>query len=351
MRALATVLLVACSGGGSADTDDTDTADTDGGGGEPLPEAPSYAERGPWGVGTARVDIVGTDDLSIPVQIWYPTTATTGTNVVYDGLLGGDAWEDAPPDCAEAHPLLAFSHGYAGIRFQSAFFTEFLASHGYVVVAPDHVGNTFLDASGDVVELFSRRPVDVRDAVDWVFAESADAGSAWAGCVDESEGYAVSGHSFGGYTAFAAAGAGVNILGDSPDLGDDRVWAVLAMAPWDGEGALTTGTSLVTVPTLVLTGARDETTPLPRVQAMFDSLEVEPRTLGVFPDAGHYSFSPVACLLETDDGCGEGFIALDRFTALVNTSGAAFLEGTRGVPGAIAQLPLDAAEIEWTTVP
>jgi predicted dienelactone hydrolase len=40
-------------------------------------------------------------------------------------------------------PLVAFSHGNSGLRQQSTFLTTHLASWGFVVVAPDHVGNTF----------------------------------------------------------------------------------------------------------------------------------------------------------------------------------------------------------------
>jgi predicted dienelactone hydrolase len=39
--------------------------------------------------------------------------------------------------------LVAFSHGNSGLRQQSTFLTTHLASWGFVVVAPDHVGNTF----------------------------------------------------------------------------------------------------------------------------------------------------------------------------------------------------------------
>ena len=40
-------------------------------------------------------------------------------------------------------PLLVFSHGNSGYRQQSTFLTTHLASWGFVVAAPDHVGNTF----------------------------------------------------------------------------------------------------------------------------------------------------------------------------------------------------------------
>ncbi|HDP34904.1 MAG TPA: hypothetical protein ENN29_07320, partial [Candidatus Hydrogenedentes bacterium] len=38
-------------------------------------------------------------------------------------------------------PLLLFSHGNGGLRMQNAFWCEHLASHGYIVMAPDHTGN------------------------------------------------------------------------------------------------------------------------------------------------------------------------------------------------------------------
>ena len=36
------------------------------------------------------------------------------------------------------YPVVFFSHGSGGIRMQSTYLTVALASHGYVVVSPDH---------------------------------------------------------------------------------------------------------------------------------------------------------------------------------------------------------------------
>jgi dienelactone hydrolase len=47
----------------------------------------------------------------------------------------------SPPNTPCA--LIAFSHGNSGLRQQSTFLTTHLASWGFVVIAPDHVGNTF----------------------------------------------------------------------------------------------------------------------------------------------------------------------------------------------------------------
>ena len=49
------------------------------------------------------------------------------------------------PSAPMRSPVVLFSHGFAGTRLQSKFICSHLASHGYVVAAPDHAGNTFLD--------------------------------------------------------------------------------------------------------------------------------------------------------------------------------------------------------------
>jgi predicted dienelactone hydrolase len=46
------------------------------------------------------------------------------------------------------YPLPLFSHGNGGLRMQNAFWCEHMASHGYIVMSPDHTGNcavTFID--------------------------------------------------------------------------------------------------------------------------------------------------------------------------------------------------------------
>ena len=52
------------------------------------------------------------------------------------------AYLDAEPALGGPWPIILFSHGNQGIKEQSFFLTEHLASHGYLVVAPDHQYNT-----------------------------------------------------------------------------------------------------------------------------------------------------------------------------------------------------------------
>jgi predicted dienelactone hydrolase len=338
MRHLPLLLVswsIACSPEGPDDSVRTDAGPTD-----PVPVA-DLGAPGPWQVGTTERQIEGADGQPLTVQLWYPTTTTAGP-YLYDGLLSGVAAPDADPDCTESRPLLAFSHGSGGVRYQSAFLTEHLASHGWVVVAPDHRGNTFVDAIPNFPELVLRRPQDIVDAVDAALVEPV-----LDGCLADDT-YAVAGHSFGGYTSFALAGAEVNSpAGGTVDLGDPRVTAVVGLAPWDAAGGITDGTREVAVPTLVLTGALDETTPLAQVHRLYDPLVVEERWLGVFPEGGHFSFSPVACLLFVGDGCGDDYLPTDRVEALTNLSTSAFLEHVRGTEGAIEQLPTDVAGLEF----
>ena len=54
------------------------------------------------------------------------------------------------------------------MRWQSPFLVEYLASHGFVVVAPDHTGNTIFDYDSGRMPEVARRPHDIIDAADWL---------------------------------------------------------------------------------------------------------------------------------------------------------------------------------------
>ncbi|MEZ4318336.1 MAG: alpha/beta hydrolase [Myxococcota bacterium] len=328
MRTWLGLALVGCSG-----------AET-----EPVVPPVDYAEAGPWAVGTEQRTFPGPEGLELTAQVWYPSDGVQGAGTRYDGLLEGRATEGMAVACDAPRPVVVFSHGLGGVRWQSPFFVEHLASHGFVVVAVDHPGSGLFDTDYDALPAVTvRRPADMAAAFDGLAAAYPD-------CVDPSAGYAAAGHSYGGYTAFAAAGAVVNdptAPGTQIDLGDPRVWAVVAMAPWDG-ASITDGTSAVDVPVLVLTGREDETTVLRQVRDLWQPLAVTPRVFGIIDTAGHYSFSPVACLLETGDGCGPGFMDEPTFTRLVRRSSAAFLAGRAGMAGTEDQEALEDPLVTWT---
>ncbi len=342
--ALLLPLLVAC---GTNPADSGTPSATDSGSAHTPTD---YSQPGAAAPGTLQGTVVGSTGTELPVQVWYPAEPSDQDPITYDGFYAGGAFEGATPICNGPRPVLVFSHGNSGVRWQSPFFTEYLASHGWVVVAPDHVGNTLFDM-GDVpfAEVILRRPLDLQDSFDWLVAETGRADSPLFGCIDETNGYAVAGHSFGGFTAYSTAGASFDhpTTGVAESRTDDRVWAAIAMAPWDVGGRLNTGMAEISVPVLTLGGTLDVTTPWTMIAGLHETLTTTPRFLGEFPEAGHFSFAPVSCLVFEGDGCGDGFLDLETFTTLVNASSLAFLEGAQGVEGAHDALPEHPA-LRWT---
>ena len=105
-------------------------------------------------------------------------------------------------------PLLVFSHGSGGTRVGYVFFTEFMASHGYIVMAADHIGNSrYTIVNGKAVAAggprgqasAADRPKDVSFLID--VATRMNSGSDWrfAGRIDLDK-IAAAGMSFGGST-------------------------------------------------------------------------------------------------------------------------------------------------------
>lgn len=304
------------------------------------PDAPQFAVRGPFPVGTQELT---TRDAERPldITIWYPASSSTDqdTTVTYaDGILQveGRATRDAEPARASGpYPLVIFSHGSGGFRWQSLWLTEHLASYGFVVMAADHAGNTIFDGlAGEEVfaEAIPRhyvlRPQDVLQQI--ALAESLADDPSLGGVID-TETIAVMGHSFGGYTALAAAGVPVN-FGDlesycsspttppnlaqnvcflleerdeitsvhaeaadqntlMPVIADPRVDAVVAMAPWNRPILDSATLADLNTPTMILVGTSDNTTPAQRdafrIAADMDSAPV---TLVAFDNADHYVF-------------------------------------------------------------
>ena len=315
-----------------------------------APEPVDYSAPGTYTPATFATETTGTDDLDLRLQVWYPSSEPAGMTVSYDGVWPGNATEDLTPDCESPRPVMLFSHGAGGVRWQSAFWTEHLASYGYIVVATDHPLSTFADYDGSALwDVALRRPTDVADAFDWLVNESASADSTLSGCIDPDAGYAVSGHSFGGYTSFAAAGASLNAPEGVVSRHDDRTWAVVAMAPWDVEGVLEPdGMTTVATPVMTLSGALDRDTTWSQVSGLHERIETSPRYLGEFPLGGHASFAPITCtFFGGEDGCGDDYIDEATFTALVSEAGTAFLESIRGMEGAAEAIPTDSDDLIW----
>lgn len=248
---------------------------------QPRPDAPVLAGAGDYLPGTRSLTLnlgeqpdvealLNGGELrqvqrELNVRIWYPSDGAGTTTVVYQDAFGsgpndperpvrdfefpGLAYEDAEPArLDQPAPLVVLSHGYPGSAVLMAWLAEHLASHGYVVAGIDHSGSTHAD-KGHIALTVNHRPRDIRAVID-AFEQGGDASEGLS--VDASR-TAVVGYSMGGYGALVAAGAGLEpalqalpmvpgqVMRDlfAPDYsGDERIGAVVALAPWGAPAAL-----------------------------------------------------------------------------------------------------------------
>lgn len=226
---------------------------------EDTPPAPPGEEPGPYAVGrqTQQVTDPAREGRALTVEVWYP--ADTAAEPSPYELIPGVAFDadlstvGSAPSSDGPFPLVVFSHGSGGLRQQSASIVETIASHGFVVVAADHAGNTAIDrllGTETSFEVTARnRVLDVGLLIDEV-----EAGRLAAGLADLDR-LAVMGHSFGGFTALAAASGFEDIAPDP------RVDAIVPLAPASSripDDALAS----IEVPMLIVTGSDDDTTPV-----------------------------------------------------------------------------------------
>ena len=252
---ITSLTMVACGSSttSSPDTDPSDTAVTT----DPtttaapttIPDAATmaalYTEAGPYPVGVTSLDLAAGNK----VEVWYPAIeGTTGTDsydmrdfipeaisalltadvpAVYEYPAGRDAGA-----ATGTFPVVLFSHGSSGIRFQSTFLTAHLASWGIIVAAPDHWSRDLFHTLSAPVGDRNSSITELLETLDLVTSENVRPGSRLEGMVD-AERVVAMGHSAGGGT----------ILGASLD---DRIDGYISLA----SGALGMGGDSSTAPAL-----------------------------------------------------------------------------------------------------
>jgi predicted dienelactone hydrolase len=324
----------------------------------PDPLAASVEAPGPYGIGFREGEIVY-DVLpegaprTLRTAIWYPTLETPGDEptLYYPGSLKREeVITQAEPAPHECWPVLVFSHGYAGFAENSYFLTEHFASHGWLVIAMDHTGNTVEDLGAPVESsMYAYRPQDVSAAIDLLSA--LPVGDPLRAKGDTSR-VVVSGHSYGGYTTLVSSGATFDMealvascedgtghgafctnLGEdlqaiyTAGLGDPRVVAGIPMAPGAAK-VIQDGVGDIAIPILQFTGGLDgQTTNDGSGDPLWQALEGPDHIRVNIETAGHQSFTIVCTWFPTfgaGDGCGEGFIDSLEVHRIVNTYALAF---------------------------
>lgn len=210
-----------------------------------------------------HVNLVLRDELregrTLTTEVWYPTNDTAGATTRYELLpgVGFDspcAIESAVPTSGP-HPVVVWSHGRTGLRHIYTKLCEGLASDGYVVVSADHTGDTLFDwltgANVDDETNERQRLGDVSFLIDAI--ADGRMGTGLSSVVDADRVF-VAGHSYGGLTAI------ISTTGIHGMAGDSRVRAVAGLQAY----TRTLPTELldaITVPTMLLVGLGDLTTP------------------------------------------------------------------------------------------
>ncbi len=262
--------------------------------------------RGPHPVGVRTVDLTDTErDRTVPVEVWYPATAEHAgrdldeTSQDAFELIPGmpaspqEAVRDAGPLDEAGFPVV-FSHGNAGHRRQTTHLCTHLASHGYVVAAPDHVGNTTLDFMGliargaspedmlgSMLQSGADRPLDASRALDALV-------SGELGVRSLADGAGMTGHSFGGWTTLQTTAR------------DDRIAAALPLAPGGGRSGELDDTRAALrdmleldwgrrVPTLMIVADEDSVLPLAGMRDLLARGESLERMV-VLVNADHFHF-------------------------------------------------------------
>jgi predicted dienelactone hydrolase len=179
-----------------------------------------YGDRGPHPAGVRYVVIDG--EASLDATLWYPASpaADRDERISYSyelklfapvGTLAiashqGQASRDAPFDLVSgAYPLVVLSPGYAIGSTSYGWLAEHLASHGLVVISPEHREEL---NPARIWQSTISRPQDIQTVLAYIDAQ-VEPGAVLEGLVDRGR-TAVIGHSYGGYTALAAAGARVD---------------------------------------------------------------------------------------------------------------------------------------------
>lgn len=202
--------------------------------GDPL--AWDVRRRGPFHTGYRLLSLTytprgSTTPRTLPVHVWYPTHAIAGPHPVYGRFFRDpEAVTDAPiapPAHPMGYPLQVYSHGDHGFGGTTHVLMRYFASHGWVTVAPDHIGNTLFDTpTPRPFNINHLRPQDVRAALE--FVASLPASDPLAGrCVVSRT--LLTGHSYGTHTVWSGVGATYDVDAvarrctmDSTCTADDR---------------------------------------------------------------------------------------------------------------------------------
>ncbi len=328
---------------------------------------PDPAMTGPFTVGVQtwmvtdalRPDTQTGAPRQISLEVWYPARSADGTTRTYvlrdearaagvpagqaDGIslshqILTTAIANAPGHGEHApYPVVILSHGAYGLRFIHATVAIHIASHGYVVVAPEYPGSRLWDglATGfDTIPMIASamlRPTDASFVLDQVAAAgTAGSGHFLEGLVDMTHVGAV-GHSLGGSTTVAL-----------PCV-DERVDAIVLLAPVI---AIAQSFGLhyqdFPVPVVGVGGTLDHVVPMSTQYCELRKMQAPSLSYVQIAGAAHLSFTDLCAfdwakmfedglgfgvLDPREEGCVDTFVPSERVQAIAARYATALLNG------------------------
>jgi predicted dienelactone hydrolase len=284
----------------------------------------SFTRNGPYRVGLTTFSLSVPPTSATPAGYtttavcWYPTNAKGATSLynLKDELPPAiDYIVSQTPSAANAatsstggiphaaiapgtFPLVLFSHGYSGFKWQSSTLMSHLASWGFVVCAPDHPGRdleALLDSQVGATPPTTDPNADVTDLIA-LHAFVASGGVRALGTHVDANHVVVIGHSAGGSAAERLASWGTTqpvnwVKGWIGMAGMSNLAWSTTVAPFN---------AMPTEPGLVLAGDNDHVVPAATLQAGFAAL-TGPKYFAELLGAGHDVYSDI-CVIGAGDG-------------------------------------------------
>ncbi|MBD1829747.1 alpha/beta hydrolase [Microcoleus vaginatus GB1-A2] len=200
-----------------------------------------------------------------------------------------------PQGSPQPAPVVVISHGLGSDRLSFEYLAKHLASYGFAVAVPEHPGSNaqqiqelVTGRANQVSEPaeFVNRPLDIKDLLDYL-TKLSTTDPTYQGQLDLQR-VGVIGQSFGGYTALALAGAGINFAQLDKDcqlenetwnlslllqcrarglernqynFDDPRIKAVIAVNPIASSILGETNLSKIQIPVMLIAGSADTVAP------------------------------------------------------------------------------------------
>lgn len=273
--------------------------------------------------------------------LWYPASEQGQARLVADNpvFYGESVVLNGTPASGQ-YPLVLLSHGYGGTWRNQSWLAVELASHGYIVAAPNHPGTTALNRDAQQAAALWARPNDLSRVIDAVTADAALAGEV------NRQKIAAIGHSLGGWTVLALAGGmfdtarfkkecrrypvlnactlvatlGLENHALEKSLEDPRIKAVVSLDAGLVRGFTPLSLAAVHLPVLIIAAGTDVGDMPVELESGYLKKAIPPASLTYveIPDAMHFSFlqrcKPGAADILDGENQGEGILCKDGGT-------------------------------------